>query len=223
MKRLFRLLPLLAVFAMAPTSQSHAQIIDAIREALIAAIKAADIVVQKVQNATIDLQNAQKVVENELTQLNLGEIGDWEAKMRDLYSEYYDELKQVKTAISYFKEITGIISQQSQLVSEYKKAFAIVQQDNHFTPAEIAYINQVYTGIIAESLKSIDEITLVLTNFSLQMTDAARLALIRHASADIERLTSDLRKFNNQTAQLSLQRAKNKQDIQSVMQLYGLP
>jgi len=223
MKRISRLFALLAFLALAPTMHSEAQIFDAIRAAIIAAIKAADIAVQKVQNATIDLQNAQKVVENQLTQLNLGQIGDWEAKMRDLYSEYYDELKTVKTAISYFKEITGIISQQSQLVSEYKKAYAIVQQDNHFTTAEISYIHKVYTGIIAESLKSVDEITLVLTNFSLQMTDAARLKIIKEASSDIERLTSDLRKFNNQTAQLSLQRAKTKQDLETIRQLYGLP
>lgn len=222
MNRLCRLLLILIVLAISPTIKSQAQIFDAIQAALIAAIKAADIVVQKAQNATIDLQNAQKAVENELSQLNLGEIGNWEQKTKDLYGEYFDELKKVKTAISYFKEITGIINQQSQLVSEYKQAFNVIQKDNHFTTAEISYIYSVYTGIIAQSLKSLDQIILVLTDFSLQMTDAARLKIIKQSSADIERMTSDLRNFNNKTAQTSLQRSKDQQERQAIMQLYGI-
>src|SRR5258708_93964 len=96
MNRICRLLLIVIVLAISPTIKSQAQIFDAIQAALIAAIKAADIVVQKAQNATIDLQNAQKAVENELSQLNLGEIGNWEQKTKDLYGEYFDELKKVK-------------------------------------------------------------------------------------------------------------------------------
>ena len=80
----------------APTSHSQAQIIEAVLEAIKAAIVAADIAVQKVQNATIDLQNVQKQVENELSQLKLKDIADWTQKQKDLYQEYFDELKQVK-------------------------------------------------------------------------------------------------------------------------------
>jgi len=222
MRRLTKWVTVAILLIVLPTVQTQAQIFDAIKAALIAAIKAADIAVQKVQNATIDLQNAQKVLENDLTKLNLGEIGDWEQKTRDLYSEYFGELKKVKTAISYFHEISGIINQQSQLVAEYKRAFALIQKDTHFSANEVSYIYKVYTGIIDQSVKSLDEILLVLSNFSLQMTDAARLKLIKEASADIERLTSDLRNFNTQTAQISLQRAKSQQEIQSIRQLYGI-
>jgi len=93
MRRLTKWVTVAILLIVLPTVQTQAQIFDAIKAALIAAIKAADIAVQKVQNATIDLQNAQKVLENDLTKLNLGEIGDWEQKTRDLYSEYFGELK----------------------------------------------------------------------------------------------------------------------------------
>jgi hypothetical protein len=202
--------------------KGQAQIIDLIQQAIIAAIKAADVAVQKAQNATIDLQNVQKEVENELSKLNLSQIGNWAQKTKDIYSEYFDELNKVKTAISYFQEVTGIIAQQSQLVSEYKTAFALIQQDKHFSATELTYIYNVYTGIIGQSLKSLDQIVLVLTNFSLQMTDAARLKIIKQASVDIERDTGDLRQFNNQTAQISLQRSKDAQEISTVMSLYGM-
>ena len=222
MKRIFGILISVFLLALAPTIKSQAQLFDAIQQALIAAIEAADIVVQKAQNATIGLQNAQKVIENDLSKLNLGQIGDWDQKFKDIYSEYFNELKEVKTAISYFQEVTGIIAQQSQLVSEYKQAYRLVQTDKHFSASELNYIYGVYSGIISESVKSLDQIILVLTNFSLQMSDEARLKIIRQASNDIERDTGDLRNFNNQTAQISLQRSKDQQEISAVMSLYGI-
>jgi hypothetical protein len=222
MKRLiFIILPVILLVA-APTTRCHAQIFDLIQQAIIAAIKAADIAVQKVQNTTLDLQNAQKMVEDDLSQLSLAQIGDWEQKTKDLYSEYFSELWQVKSAISYFQQITGIVAQQSQLALEYKRAYSLVQQDNHFTPAEVSYIYKVYSGIIAESVKSVDEIVTVLTSFSLQMSDAARLKIISRASADIERDTGDLRNFNNQTGQVSLQRSQSLQEISTIKSLYGI-
>lgn len=222
MKRLLFLLLFVAGLTILPTSKSDAQITEVIQQAIIAAIDAADEVVQKAQNATIDLQNAQKEVENTLSQLNLTQIGDWDQQFKDLYSEYFNELKQVKSAISMFQAITGIIAQQSQLVSEYKTAYALIQQDRNFNATELTYIYNTYSGIIAQSVKSLDQIILVLTNFSLQMTDASRLKIIQQASADISKDTNDLRNFNNQNIQISLQRAQTLQDVNAVKTLYGI-
>jgi len=223
MKHTIRFGLVLLLFVLAPTVRSQAQIIDAIQQALIAAIKAADLAVQQAQNATVDLQNAQKELENQLSQLNLGEIGDWEQKIKDIYSDYFTELWKVKTVITDFKEITGIIAQQKDLLAEYQQAYSRIQQDKHFSPSEVAYAYNVYSGIISESVKSVDQIVNILTSFSFQMTDEARLRLINNASTDIQRQTQDLRAFNNQTAQISLQRARDQQDINTIQQLYGLP
>jgi hypothetical protein len=215
------IIPLLLILA--PTRHSQAQIIDAVQQALIAAIKAADLVVQQAQNATIDLQNAQKELENQLSQLDLGEIGNWEEKIKDIYSDYFTELWKVKTVLADFKQITGIIAQQKDLVDEYKQAYTRIQQDNHFSPSEVTYAYNVYSGIISESVKSVSQIVNILTDFSFQMSDESRMRLIHNASLDIQRQSEDLRDFNNQTAQISLQRAKDAQDINTIKQLYGIP
>jgi flagellin-specific chaperone FliS len=222
MKRFIFLVVCALGLTILPTTKSDAQIIDIIQQAIIAAIKAADIAVQKAQNATIDLQNAQKALENTLSQLNLTQIGDWDQQFKDLYSEYFNELKEVKTAISLLQAITGIIAQQSQLVSEYKSAYSLIQKDKNFTASELTYIYNVYSGIISQSVKSLDQIILVLTNFSLQMTDASRLKIIQQASVDIQKDTNDLRNFNNQNIQTSLQRSQSLQDVNAVKSLYGI-
>jgi len=218
MKQTFRIILPILLLIVTPTAKTQAQFTDIIA----AAIRAADIAVQKVQNATIGLQNAQKALENELSKLQLGQISDWESKIKDIYSEYFTELWKVKAAISYFKEVTGIIAQQSQLVSEYKRAYNLVRQDAHFTPTELTYIYTTYSAIIEQSAKSLDQIVQVITSFSLQMSDAARLQLIKHASTEIESQTSDLRNFSNQVIQISLQRSKSREEINSVKSLYGL-
>ena len=203
-------------------SQGQAQIIDAVLEAIKAAIKAADIAVQKVQNATIGLQNVQKEVENELSKLKLNDIADWAQKTKDLYQEYYTELSTVKTVIAYYQRVSDIITKQKQLVAEYKQAYALVQQDKHFSATEINYIYSVYSGIIGESVKNLDQVLNIIESFTLQMSDEERLKIINQCADGIERQLSDLHRFNNQAIQISLQRAKDQEDVNMVRQLYGI-
>ncbi len=79
---------------MLPIQETKAQIpiADIIKAAVIKVIKAVDLQVQRLQNKTIWLQNAQKALENEMSQLKLNEIKDWVGKQRKLYDDYYQEL-----------------------------------------------------------------------------------------------------------------------------------
>jgi len=221
MKKFFKITVvfLLSVgLATAPTHHCQAQFTDILK----AIIKAMDIAVQKAQNATIDLQNAQKQIENALSKSELADIAGWVQKQKDLYQDYFNELWQVKTVIAYYKRVTAVIEEQKQLVKEYKQAYALVQQDKHFTASEINYIRSVYGGIIDESVKCLDQLLDIITSFSVQMSDAERLKLINRCADDIEQQISDLHRFNNQTIQISLQRAKDQEDVNMIRQLYGI-
>lgn len=210
--------------SMAPV-KSNAQtiIIDIIKLVTTKAIKAVDLQVQRWQNRTIDLQNWQKELENKLTQLKLDEITDWTRKQKEIYEDYFEELWQVKAAIAYYKRITGIIHQQTVLVQEYKRAWGLLQGDKHFSRKELDHIYSVYSGMIDESLKSLDNIILLTQSFTVQMSDADRLELLNRAADDIEKTIMDLRAFTHQNRQTSLRRAKDLRDLESIKQLYGLP
>ncbi|WP_431217149.1 conjugal transfer protein TraI [Puia sp. P3] len=209
---------LLVVLFFIPAT-SNAQI----GEIIGAVIEAIDIGVQKAQNAVIDLQNVEKQIENELSQTQLAQIADWTQQQKDLYSNYFTELWKVKTVITDFRKITSIIASQAQLVTEYKTAYAQVRRDPHFTPGEVNYIYNVLSSIVNESIQNIDQITKLLESFTVQMSDADRMRLIQHASDNIQREIGNLRAFNSQNAALSLQRATDQKDLNTVKQLYGLP
>ena len=54
------------------------------------------------------------------------------------------------------------------------------------------------------------------------MSDAERLSIINGASNRIEQNYSDLKQFNSGNLQTILQRAKEKNDVDAVKQLYGI-
>jgi hypothetical protein len=224
MKKIFLIAGLILLFNVAPMQQVEAQIpiLEIIKAGVKKVIKAIDLKIQRLQNKTIWLQNAQKTLENEMSKLKLQEIGDWADKQKQLYAKYFDELSKVKSAISTYHTVREIISKQGQLVTEYSRAFNLSKQDQNFTPQEIEYMGQVYTGILEESLKDIEQVQMVITAFATQMTDEKRLLIISNASDNLDRNLGDLRQFNQQNIRISLQRSKERNDIDVVKKLYGL-
>ncbi|KAF2337781.1 conjugal transfer protein TraI [Flavobacterium nitrogenifigens] len=186
-------------------------------------IKAIDLRIQRLQNKTIWLQNAQKKVENVLSKLKLDEISDWTQKQKELYKGYYEELAKVKSIITYYQRIKDVTKKQTRLVHEYERAWNLFKKDAHFKESEIQYMERVYSGILEESLKNIDQIFLILDSFSTQMSDLKRLEIINRAADQINANYDDLMLFNRQNIMLSLQRAKTEADANQVKEFYGIP
>ncbi|HTN05136.1 conjugal transfer protein TraI [Agriterribacter sp.] len=222
MKKIVLIIILSVGLSIAPTTKSHAIVWVVVQEAIKAVINAMDLAVQRLQNKTIWLQNAQKTLENTMSKLKLDEITGWVEKQRNLYKDYFDELKKVKSLIAYYQRIKSITEKQLRLVETYKRGFALFKRDKHFSVREIQYMGQVYTGIINESLKNLDQIFLVINSFSTQMTDAKRLEIINAAADRIDQNFTDLQQFNTQNQLLSLQRAKDLREIEIVKALYGI-
>ena len=218
-----KILLISVVVFMASAAQSQTAILEIIKAAVIKVIKAVDLKIQRLQNKTIWLQNAQKVLENKMSELKLTQIGDWVQKQKTLYADYFDELWKVKNTITTYQKVREIIQNQVKLVSEYSRALALFKQDKNFTEKEITYMYEVYSGILDESVKNLEQIQLVISAFVTQMSDAKRMEIINTASENIEQNISDLRQFNQENIKVSLQRAKDKNDIDVVKKLYGLP
>nr|MBA2250959.1 conjugal transfer protein TraI [Chitinophagaceae bacterium] len=161
---------LVIIFLLAVTQPVHAQtgILEIIKAGVKKVIVAVDLKIQRLQNKTIWLQNEQKVLENKMHELKLGEIGDWVEKQRKLYADYFDELWKVKNTVATYQRVRDIIKRQLQLVKEYQRAYALSRQDKNFTPGEINYMYKVYGGILGESLKNLEQVQLVISAFVTQ-------------------------------------------------------
>ncbi|MEP7372327.1 MAG: conjugal transfer protein TraI [Chitinophagaceae bacterium] len=223
-KRIFVVVSISFLFMTVPTQQVQAQdpVTEAIKAGIKKVIRALDLQIQRFQNATIWLQNAQQTVENAMSKLKLQEISDWVEKQRKLYADYFDELWKIKSALAYYQRVKDIIENQAGMVREYKQAWALFRQDKNFTEEEINYMGGVYQGMLDESLKSIDQLFLVINAFATQMSDAKRLEIINSVSQNVSQNVMDLREFNNENKMVSLQRGAEKGEIELVKRLYGI-
>lgn len=222
MKKIWLFIGLVFAATIAPVQKTDAQIIDIIEEIVKDAIMAVDIGIQKVQTKTIYLQDAQKALENTMQQLHLDDITGWVQKQKDLYSEYYQELVQIKSAISDYQRVKDIINKEAKLVSNYKTAYSLIQRDPHFTSSELSHIYAVYSGIVNQSVQNLDQLTKIIKAFITQMDDAARLHIIDEAGDRIDKNYSDMQQFTQENIQISLERSKDVNDMEMVKMLYGL-
>nr|WP_183875652.1 conjugal transfer protein TraI [Pedobacter sp. AK017] len=218
-------LPLTAtVLLVSLPSGANAQlaIAEVIKAGVKKVIKAVDLKVQRLQNETIWLQNAQKVIENQLNKLKLGEISDWTERQRNLYAGYYDELVKVKSVITAYKKVKSLATTQAAIVQEYKWASGLFRKDKHFSAEELVYMEEVYEGILKASLKNLDQVFVVIGSFKTQMSDAKRLEMINAAQQAMEQNFDDLKQFNDQNITLSIGRSKSIFETKQLKEVYDI-
>jgi len=226
MNKYFKIIPLLliALISISP-KPSYGQLVlaEVIRSAIKKVVKAVDLKIQRLQNKTIWLQQAQKTMENILSKTRLDEIALWSQKQKDVFGRYYSGLMKVKSVIGKFQQVKDLTEKQLAMVKEYKRVWGLLQRDDHFTLEELEYMAKVYTGMLEESLKNIDGLTMIVQSYTLQMTDGQRMKILAEASARIDENFNDLRRFNRQNMLLSLQRARSEQEVLIIKRIYGLP
>jgi len=157
-----------------------------------------------------------------MAKLKLDEISDWVEKQRTLYANYFDELRELKQAFSYYSKLKNIIELQTAFIRDYKRAIKAVKETNAFTPEELLHILNIYEGIAKESSKNIESLFAIISSFATQMTDAKRMELINQSEAALQTTYDDLKRFSSQNLQLSISRAKSEREIQLVKALYGI-
>jgi len=225
MKKYMVILPISAVTLFVALPQgADAQIVvsQVLGETVGKVIRAIDLEVQRLQNQTIWLQNAQKTLENQLSKLKLAEISDWSQKQKDLFSSYYSELWDIKTAIAYYSRLTDLTQKQVALVNSYNQAWALLKADKHFSADELAYMERVYSGILQASVSDLDQLLAVVHAGKTQMPDAKRLELVNKAADHMDSNYNDLEAFNEQNQLLSIQRASDENEVLTLKKYYGI-
>jgi hypothetical protein len=137
-----------------------------------------------------------------------------------LHETFLDALMQVSPTVRKYKRVGDIIKYQVLLVKEYKAAFHRFSNSGNFNADEIAYFEKVYSKLLKESLRNLDELTTVISANTLRMSDDERLAAIDKVYADMQDKLSFLRNFNNNTSVLAIQRTKERNDVNALRSIY---
>lgn len=138
----------------------------------------------------------------------------------NLHQVFLDGLFAVNPSVAKYKRIPDIIRYQSLLMKEYRRAFNRFKNDPNLTPDEIRYLERVYSYLVSQSLRNLEELTMIVTANKLRMSDDERIQSIDRIYFDIENKLSFLRYFNNSTQVLVVQRANDASEVGAVKKLY---
>jgi hypothetical protein len=140
----------------------------------------------------------------------------------DLHKLFLDDLLEVSPAVQKYQMVADIINSELQIMSEYDNAYSRFKQDNNFSPDEILYIGKVYSKLIDESVKGLSDLTTIITDGLLRASDDERLNQIDKLAAEMTDRLHFLRYFNNNRTVLALQRAREKNDVNTIKNIYGI-
>ncbi|MES2331151.1 MAG: hypothetical protein V4539_16220 [Bacteroidota bacterium] len=199
---------IVAAFVAIATGAS-AQSIDPVSLIIAKVIKAIDLKVQKLQNETIWLQQAQSLADNELSKTKLSEITGWQQQLKDLYGGYFAELKNVKSSITGMSQIKRIVEMQQQVVTEYGRM------------AKDATVKPTYDAMLNTSMDVLQTLYAV-TSSQYSMKDAERICMITTLKDAMSHCLANIQILNKQELELIGNRTRCQADLQYVKKLNGI-
>lgn len=139
-----------------------------------------------------------------------------------LHETFLDGLMLVSPEVRKYARVADIISAQKTIVSEYKRSLKNFQASGLMNAGELYYISRIYSGLFAQSLDNLNELTLILTAGSLRMSDEERLSSIDRIFQDTTDKLTFLRSFNQQAGTLLLQRKAALADMDGTKALFKI-
>ena len=137
-----------------------------------------------------------------------------------LHKTFLDAMMQVSPVVKNYKRAGDIIGYQKLLIKESKTAFRRFVNSKSFTENEITYFEKIHNNLLKESLRNLDELTLVITANKLRMSDDERLKSIDAIYLEMQNKLLFLRNFNESSNILALQRAKENNDVNVLRSIY---
>lgn len=130
-----------------------------------------------------------------------------------LHKTFLDALMQVSPAVRNYKRVGEIVEYQISIVKESRNGMNRFIKNGNFSGQEINYFEKVYGNLLNESLRNLDELTMVITADKLRMSDDERLKAVDDIYEQMQDKLLFLRNFNASSNVLALQRSKEKNDV----------
>jgi hypothetical protein len=164
-----------------------------------------------------ELKDGYEIVSNGYT--NIKNISEGNFNLHDIFLK---SLLEVSPAVKKYVRIQDIIDAQISIVREYKNALKQFKESGEFSTGEINYLEKVYGNLFTHSLDNLQTMMMVITAGKLRMSDDERINCIDAVWKEVSEQLTFLRHFNNEARILCLQRAKERNDVSTMNQLYDV-
>ncbi|CAC9974424.1 TerB family tellurite resistance protein [Flavobacterium panici] len=140
----------------------------------------------------------------------------------NLHKTFLDALMQVSPAVKNYKRVGDIVNLQIKLVKESKKGLDRFVKSGSFSQRELSYFEKVYGNLLNQSLRNLDELTMVITADKLRMSDDERLEAVDAVYLEMQDKIAFLQNFNASTNVLFLQRSRESKEAYASKELYEI-
>ncbi|MBN9383543.1 MAG: TerB family tellurite resistance protein [Chitinophagaceae bacterium] len=211
MKKLIVLLLLFAGPATTPCSAQSTR--DLIQQLLLD--------VQKLSELRTILQDMKKGYE--ILDQGYTEIRELARGRFNLHKVFLDALLAVSPSVRNYHRVSAILDDEYDLMMECRQARQEAYTGGLFTTRELEYFDEMYNAVYKRSLLSLDELTMVVTDGELRMSDAQRLRSIDRVFTAISGQLRAVRQLR-QTASLQMaQRRHEKNELNFLRSMYANP
>ena len=137
----------------------------------------------------------------------------------NLHSTFLNGLLLVSPAVANYGKVADIVLKQGYIVTEYQRYYRQFKQSG-FNSGELAYMANVYTTLLQQSLQNLSKLADILAAGKLRMSDDERLRAIDRIDADTDDKLSFLRSFDQQAAVMAIQRQRELNNYSTLQKLY---
>jgi hypothetical protein len=171
----------------------------------------------QLKNILTELKSGYEIVSDGYTTIKNISEGNF-----NLHDIFLKSLLEVSPAVKNYIRVKDILDAQLSIVREYKNALKQFRGSGEFSVDEINYLEKVYANLLNHSLNNLQTMMMVITAGKLRMSDDERINSIDGVWKEVSQQLTFLRHFNNQARILCLQRAKEKNDLSTINQLYDV-
>lgn len=155
----------------------------------------------------------------DIVQNGLGIVGDIKNDNLSDHVAQFRSLRHVKDNLGVSGKVMVIMTRQIAIMNSFRELHAKARNSDYLTQEEVRYIDRVYQHLLTECERLITDLNVVVTNESSQMTDEARIERIDEAYADMNDKYAFARSFCGSTEALIMQRAEEKNEMESAKNL----
>jgi len=149
----------------------------------------------------------------------IGEIKNGEL---NLHSAFYSSLEAVSPTVAHMAAVAEIIDLEVSMISQFSRKLNGYRGSAWLQPAEVSYINQIYTSLVNSGVELIAALASLTTDGTLSMTDGERMTRIQQLDTEMKRQYRLVQTFTNQADLLTVQRQQEGNDISTLKSIYGI-